>query len=153
MLIETIGARNIATIRAPIRTNDGFCSPGGSPLTCTGSASRSRWFFRGNFVLLYGRVFTLGLIDLLVSESLALALPGPSPTAELFCFTEDGTATGVPLIPGFLNHSIGSRLGVASNGRIYKRSVESAAWSQLRSFDENRPDMIKPVSMRVRMIE
>lgn len=111
-------------------------------------------FCRGDFVLLYSRVFTLGLIDLLVSESLALALalPGPSPTAELFCFTEDGTATGAPLIPGFLNHSIGSGLGVASNGRIYKRSVESAAWSQLRSFDENRPDMIKPVSMRVRMI-
>jgi hypothetical protein len=49
----------------------------------------------------------------------AVALPRQSPSASLLHFTDDLTATGQPLFPGFLHHSMWSALGRASNGKIY----------------------------------
>ena len=40
-------------------------------------------------------------------------------TAELIHFTEDGSAEGKPLLPGFKHHSIWSGIGAGSNGKIY----------------------------------
>jgi sugar lactone lactonase YvrE len=47
------------------------------------------------------------------------AVPEPAPSAELLFLTDDKTATGTPLLPGFDNDSVWSALGRASNGRIY----------------------------------
>jgi hypothetical protein len=63
--------------------------------------------------------FVVGLVVGMLSTGLVQAVPESAPTAELIYFTVDGTETGTPLMPGFLNDSVWSGLGVASNGRVY----------------------------------
>jgi len=50
---------------------------------------------------------------------LAPGLRAQSPSAELIYFTQDGTATGAPLIPGFFRHSCWSALGTSLEGHVY----------------------------------
>jgi hypothetical protein len=59
------------------------------------------------------------LVALAAFAPAAWGVPEPTPSAELLFFTDDMSATGTPLLPGFSNHSIWSGLGLASNGRIY----------------------------------
>ena len=64
------------------------------------------------------RLFLVALAAIVASGP-AQAVPVGAPSAELIHFTTDGSATGAPLLPGFLNDSIWSAIGRASNGRIY----------------------------------
>ncbi len=47
------------------------------------------------------------------------AAAAADPEAKLIFFTEDGTETGVPLLPGFPLHSVWSGLGQSDDGRIF----------------------------------
>jgi hypothetical protein len=56
---------------------------------------------------------------LLAHGPIARAVPEASPSASLLHFTDDASASGAPLLPGFLDHSSWSGLGRGSDGRIY----------------------------------
>ena len=50
---------------------------------------------------------------------LKVHVEGAQYSAEEIWFTEDGTRGGIPLLPGFRNHSCWSGIGASSNGNIY----------------------------------
>ncbi|MBT8476728.1 MAG: PD40 domain-containing protein [Alphaproteobacteria bacterium] len=66
-------------------------------------------------VALFLKTTAIAALALLAASLAAIA----QPSARLIHFTEDGTATSPPLLPGFALHSLWSAMGQTADGRLY----------------------------------